>query len=77
VESLDGELEVALLQRGFESAGVPVDRLENLLLVDWRDGFWVATNFSDRPQQVPAGAGARLLIGAREIPPAGVAVWTE
>jgi beta-galactosidase len=44
-------------------------------LVDWRDGFWVATNFTSTSQPVPAKAGTPILIGAKDVPPGGVAVW--
>ncbi len=46
-------------------------------LVDWRDGFWVATNFTSLPQTIPAPAASHLLLGARTVPPGGVTVWQE
>jgi len=46
-------------------------------MVDWRDGFWVATNFTHQKQRVPLGKGAKLLLGTRQLSPAGVAVWQE
>jgi beta-galactosidase len=45
------------------------------LMVDWRDGFWVATNFTDTDQPVPAPSGSRMIVGERRIPPGGVAIW--
>jgi beta-galactosidase len=46
-------------------------------VVDWRDGFWVATNFTSVVQTIPAKAGAEVLVGGRNVPPGGVAVWVE
>jgi beta-galactosidase len=46
-------------------------------LVDWRDGFWVATNFTSTAQAIPARVGTPLLVGTRSVPPGGVAVWVE
>jgi beta-galactosidase len=32
-------------------------------VVDWRDGFWVATNFSEKKLAIPAGPTAKIVIG--------------
>jgi beta-galactosidase len=77
VESLAGEFETDLLRGVFARAGVPVENYDDQFFVDWRDGFWVATNFTSKDQTAPAPKGAKLLLGARKLPPAGVAVWTE
>ncbi|HTT57829.1 MAG TPA: beta-galactosidase [Opitutaceae bacterium] len=77
VDSLTGDLEAALIRGVFMRAGVPVEDFADGFLVDWRDGFWVATNFTDQPQAAPIPAGANVLIGTREVPVAGVTVWQE
>ena len=45
------------------------------LFVDWRDGFWVATNFGSATRTAPVPEGARIVIGGKELGPAGVTVW--
>jgi len=77
VDSLDGELERALMRQVYQAAGAAPANLAPGFVVDWRDGFWVATNFASQPQTVPAPANASLLVGNREVPPGGAAVWTE
>jgi beta-galactosidase len=77
VDSRNGDLEARLLREVFRRAGVPVEDYDEGFAVDWRDGFWVATNFTERTQAAPAPPDAELLIGTREVPPAGVAVWRE
>ena len=77
VDSLKGDLEAALIRGVFLRAGVAVENFADGFLVDWRDGFWVATNFTDQPQTAPMPAGANALIGTREVPAAGVTVWQE
>ncbi len=77
VESLTGELERDLLRRVFASANVGVENYEDQFLVDWRDGFWVATNFTSKKQVAPILPGAKILIGTRLVEPAGVTVWSE
>lgn len=75
VESLGGDLERDLLREVFQTAGVAVENFDNQFIVDWRDGFWVATNFTDKKQPLPLRPGAKLLIGEKVLGPAGVAVW--
>ncbi len=75
VDTLDGDLERVLLRGVYQAAGVNVGSLEPNFLVDWRDGFWVATNFSSKAAVIPAGAEAKILLGGRSVAPGGVAVW--
>ena len=77
VESLAGDLEKDLLRRVFTGAGVAVENFDGQFIVNWNQGFWVATNFSAKRQMVPAPQGARMLVGTRELDPAGVAVWMD
>jgi beta-galactosidase len=77
VDSTSGELEMALLRRVYANAGASGANLHPDFIVDWRDGFWTATNFTSTSQQIPARPGARILVGTREVPPGGVTVWME
>jgi beta-galactosidase len=77
VESLSGDLERDLVRGVFERASVAVRNLPKGFQVEWRDGFWVATNFTEQTQLAPIPAGARILIGEKGVPPAGVTVWLE
>ncbi|HXA49791.1 MAG TPA: beta-galactosidase [Candidatus Acidoferrum sp.] len=77
VDSLTGDLEAALLRKVWTSAGAMPAALKADFVVDWRDGFWVATNFTSASQTIPAKAGAEVLVGSRTVPPGGVAVWVE
>jgi beta-galactosidase len=75
VDSLKGDLEAALLRKVYAAAGVTPGSAAPDFVVDWRDGFWVATNFTSLPRQIPAAQSAEILVGARSVPPGGVAVW--
>jgi beta-galactosidase len=77
VESLRGDLEREVLRRVYATANVVVEALPNDFVVNWRDGFWVATNFTSETQSVPVPAGVKLLVGTRELEPGGVAVWQD
>jgi beta-galactosidase len=77
VDSLSGDLEQAVLRRIYTSAGAKPATLRPDFLVDWRDGFWVATNFTSTPATIPAALNAQILIGARQVLPGGVSIWIE
>lgn len=77
VDTIDGELERALLHRLYEAAGANPANLEPNFLVDWRDGFWVATNFASHTERIPANGNAQVLVGERDVPPGGTAVWVD
>jgi beta-galactosidase len=77
VDSQTGELEAQLIRGVFQRAAVPVENFANGFLVDWRDGFWVATNFTEKSQRAPIPKHAKILIGTADVPTAGVTVWQE
>jgi beta-galactosidase len=77
VDSLNGDLEADLMWSVYNSAGAKPARLPLNFMVDWRSGFWVANNFSDSNQTIPASSGAKLLSGARSVPPGGTAIWSQ
>lgn len=74
-DSTTGGLEAQLVREVYTRAGIAVEDLPEGFLVDWRDGLWIATNQTERPQLAPIPAGAEILIGTREVPIAGVTVW--
>lgn len=77
VDSADGGLEAQLVRGVFERARVAVEDFADGFVVDWRDGFWVATNFTEKNQRAPIPPGAKILIGTAVVPIAGVTVWME
>jgi beta-galactosidase len=76
-DSKTGALEARLVHDEFARAGAAPAAYADGFLVDWRDGLWIATNFTDKPQPAPIGPGAKILLGEREVPIAGVTVWQE
>ena len=43
--------------------------------VEYRDGFGIAMNYSDRPYEMKMPEGAEIFVGKKTIPTAGVLVW--
>jgi beta-galactosidase len=77
VDSENGDLETDLIRTVYQAAGVPTGDYDAQLFVDWRDGFWIATNFSSKDQSAPIPTTAKILVGTKTLPPGGVAVWME
>lgn len=74
-DSQTGELEAQLVSDALTRAGVSVDKFVDGFCVDFRDGLWIATNFTAQPVAAPIPAGAKILIGSAIVPAAGVTVW--
>jgi beta-galactosidase len=77
VETASGDLEKEIVRRVFTEAGVAIEDYPDQVMVDWRDGFWIVSNFSSIEQTTPAPRDATQLVGTRRLPPAGVAIWKE
>jgi len=61
---------------GGQDAGVDPANLDPRFVVDWRDGFWVATNFTSKDQKIPA-ASANIIVGGQQLAPGAATVWKE
>ena len=78
VDSLSGELETDLLRGVFKSAGVRTMNFADQFFVDWRDGFWIATNFSSDNQNAPVpGSANSCSARATFRPPASPFGWSS
>ena len=71
MDTLNGDLEADLIRSIYGKAlGLPLN-----FMVDWRDGFWVASNFTDLAQPIPAPATAKIISGSRVVPAGGTTIW--
>jgi beta-galactosidase len=71
----DGKLEQAVLKQVFETNGVKVQELPEGVMVNWRDGFWIACNYSSSAVKFELPQGATKLVGGNEFGSAQVWVW--
>ncbi len=77
VDTDDGKLEKAVMQRIYREANVGIEDLPTGVLLEWRDGFHIALNYTSDTQTINIPASAKIMIGTACLEPAGVAVWTE
>lgn len=77
VDSEDGKFEKDVLKKSYETSGIPVAELPEGVMLDWRDGFWVAVNYSSTNVTIDIPAPAQIILGTKEITPAGVVIWKE
>lgn len=71
----DGKLEQAVLKKVFETNGVVVQELPEGVMINWRDGFWIACNYSSSNVALDLPMGATKLVGGDLFSPAQVWVW--
>ncbi len=74
IDSNDGLLEEKLLSKLYSKFNIPVENYPYGISVEYRDGFGIAVNYSDKNYTLNIPSDS-ILIGKKEIPTAGVTVW--
>ncbi|KAA6300884.1 MAG: Beta-galactosidase [Candidatus Ordinivivax streblomastigis] len=77
VDSQNGQLEKAVLNKIYARLNIPVLDLPDGLHIEYRNGFGIAVNYADKTYALPVSNKAKYIIGNKEIPTAGVSVWKE
>ncbi|GAB6011507.1 beta-galactosidase [Viscerimonas tarda] len=77
VDSQDGKMEKAVLQKLYGRLNIPLLDLPDGLHIEYRDGFGVALNYADKGLSLPVQGNVKYLFGGKDIPVAGVSVWKE
>ena len=75
VDSKSGDLEKQTLNKVFHEAGVPVENYPAGIITEFRDGFGITMNYSDKNYDMKLPASTELILGNKSIPQAGVLVW--
>jgi beta-galactosidase len=76
-DTIDGGLERDVLREVYIRAGVEPEAYPPGVYVEWRDGFFVAVNYSSRPFAVPVRPGSQVVLGSNPVRPADVLIWRE
>jgi beta-galactosidase len=74
-DSQDGTLEKEVLNQLYNKIGIPVEDYPEGVIVEYRDGFGIAMNYSDKDFVMNLPAGAAILVGSKTLNTAGVLVW--
>jgi beta-galactosidase len=74
-ETTDGKMEKEVLKKVYDAAGITTNEQPEGVMVNWRDGFWVAINYSSSNVKINIPSNAKIIFGSRELGIAGVAVW--
>ena len=77
VDTDDSKLESDILRNIYTSAGATTAHYPPGVYVYWRDGFYVAVNYSSDNYEMKIPAQAKIMIGEKVLEPAGVLVWSE
>ncbi|MGB3006811.1 MAG: beta-galactosidase [Chitinophagaceae bacterium] len=77
VDTDDSKLEKDILREIYTNAGAVTNDYPEGVFVYWRDGFYVAVNYSSANYIIDVPATAKVLVGEKTLKPAGVCVWSE
>jgi len=71
----DGSFERKIVREIYEKAGVKIEDLPKGVYIEWRDGFYVAVNYTDQEFYLPVGKQSRIILGSNPLKSASATVW--
>lgn len=77
VDTDDSKLEKDILREMYTKAGATTEDYPEGIFVYWRDGFYMAMNYSSTDYAMTLPTTAKVLVGEKTLKPAGVLVWSE
>jgi beta-galactosidase len=77
IDTDDSKLEKDILRENYATAGATTEDYPEGIYVYWRDGFFIAVNYSSNNYEMNISATAKILVGGKLMEPAGVLVWSE
>jgi beta-galactosidase len=75
VDSKSGNLEKQVLSKLYQQQGIPIENYPEGIMVEYRDGFGIAVNYSDKVYEMQLPANSQIMIGTKAIKTADVLVW--
>ena len=73
----DLRLERDVLRKVYEQAGATTENYPEGVYVQWRDGFWVAVNYTSKDYTLNLPENALILQGEKILKSPGVTIWKE
>ncbi len=77
VDTDDSKLEKDILRDIYESTGATTEDYPQGIYVYWRDGFYIAVNYSSNVYTMNIPETANIIVGDKVMKPAGVLVWKQ
>lgn len=74
-DSATGELESTVIRKLYNQLNIPVENYPEGVTVEYRDGFGIAMNYSDKVYEMNLPKGAEVLIGTTTLKTADVLVF--
>ncbi|WP_346860277.1 beta-galactosidase [uncultured Draconibacterium sp.] len=74
-DSNSGDLEFNVLEKLYKRLDIGIENYPKGIIVEYRDGFGIAMNYSDKVYQMKLPIGSEILLGTKDIPTSGVLVW--
>lgn len=74
-DSNKGGLEHDVMQKLYNKLEIAIENYQKGVIVEYRNGFGIAMNYSDKKYQMNLPKNSEILIGETTIPTAGVLVW--
>jgi beta-galactosidase len=71
----DGSLERQIVRDIYKRGNVTIEDLPKGVYIEWRDGFFVAVNYTDKDFKLPVPPGGNILIGSDTLKSAHATVW--
>ena len=75
VLSKSKDLEKQVLRKIYQENNAYILDLPDYFFVEYRDGYWVAVNYTSDNVEAPIPLNGKIILGTRLVPPAGVVVW--
>jgi len=75
LDSKNGDLEKQVLTKLYQQQNIPIENYPEGVMVEYRDGFGIAVNYSDKVFNMDLPKSAKILIGTQSIKTADVLVW--
>jgi len=77
VNTDESKLEKDIIRNTYTEAGATTEDYPQGVYVYWRDGYYVAVNYSSDNYTMNLPASAKIFVGENVLNPAGVLVWSE
>jgi len=75
--SSEGRAEREIIREVYKRADVQIEELPQGVFLEWRDGFYVAVNYTDSPYKFRIPEASRIFTGTNPLQPAEALVWKQ